>query len=84
MIQLGGHNLAINVTVAGQQNVLTPTHTGAQPATFTLNGQTIRPLGDENDKAFKLMNALDAAQQKQALLGYEVRNLVLGPGEDGK
>jgi hypothetical protein len=84
MVQFGGHHLAINVTVAGQQSVLTPTHTGAQPATYTLNGQTIRPLGAENDKAFKLVNALDAGQQKQAVLGYEVRNLVLGPGEDGK
>ena len=33
---------------------------------------------------FALLNALDAAQQKQAILGYEVRNLVLGPGTDGK
>jgi type II secretory pathway pseudopilin PulG len=84
MLQFGGHHLGINVTIAGPRSVLTPTHTGAQPANFTLNGQTIRPLGGEHDKAFKLMNALDAAQQKQALLGYEVRNLVLGPGEDGK
>jgi Protein of unknown function (DUF3500) len=84
MVQFGGHHLAVNVTVAGQRSVLTPTHTGAQPATYTLNGQSIRPLGSENDKAFKLVNALDPAQQKQAVLGYEVRNLVLGPGEDGK
>ena len=84
MLQFGGHHLAINVTLAERQSVLTPTHTGAQPATYTLNGRTIRPLGQENDKAFALINALDAAQQKQALLGYEVRNLVLGPGEDGK
>ena len=84
MVQFGGHHLAINVTIGGSQSVLTPTHTGAQPATFTLNGQTIRPLGRENDKAFRLMNALNAEQQKQALLGYQVRNLVLGPGEDGK
>jgi hypothetical protein len=84
MVQFGGHHLAINVTIAGRNTVLTPSHTGAQPAVFTLNGETIRPLGRENDKAFALMNALDAAQQKQALLGYQVRNLVLGPGEDGK
>jgi Protein of unknown function (DUF3500) len=84
MLQFGGHHLAINVTMAGRQSVLTPTHTGAQPATYTLNGQTIRPLGSENDKAFKLVNTLDDSQRKQALLGYEVRNLVLGPGEDGK
>ncbi len=45
---------------------------------------SIRPLGDENDRAFELINALNAEQQKQAILGYEVRNLVLGPGTDGK
>ena len=84
MMQFGGHHLAINVSVSGQESVLTPTHTGAQPATYTLNGETIRPLGRENDKAFALMSALDAEQRKTALLGYQVRNLVLGPGEDGK
>jgi hypothetical protein len=84
MMQFGGHHLAINVTLAGQQNVLTPTHTGAQPATYTLDSRTIRPLGDENDKAFALINALSADQQKQAILGYEVRNIILGPGTDGK
>jgi hypothetical protein len=84
MIQFGGHHLAINVTLAGRENVLAPTHTGVQPARYSMEGRTIRPLGDENDKAFALMNALSPAQQKQALLGVEVRNLVLGPGMDGK
>lgn len=84
MMQFGGHHLAINVTFAGRQRVLAPTHTGTQPATYTVEGKTIRPLGDENDKAFALINALNAEQQKQAILGFEVRNLVLGPGVDGK
>jgi hypothetical protein len=84
MIQFGGHHLAINVTLAGRQNVLAPTHTGTQPASYSVDGRTIRPLGDENDKAFALVNALDADQRKQAILGFEVRNLVLGPGADGK
>ena len=84
MIQFGGHHLAINVTLAGRENVLAPTHTGAQPARYTVDGKMLRPLGDENDKAFALINALSADQQKQAILGYEVRNLVLGPGTDGK
>jgi hypothetical protein len=84
MIQFGGHHLAINVTLAARQNVLTPTHTGTQPASYTVDGKTIRPLGDENDKAFALVNALNQDQQKQAILSYEVRNLVLGPGTDGK
>lgn len=84
MLQFGGHHLAINVTFAGRQRVLAPTHTGTQPATYSLDGKTIRPLGDENDKAFALINALTAEQQKQAVLSFEVRNLVLGPGVDGK
>jgi len=84
MIQFGGHHLAINVTVAAGQNVLAPTHTGAQPASYQLEGRMVRPLGDENDKAFTLVNALTDEQRKQAVLGFEVRNLVLGPGADGK
>ena len=84
MIQFGGHHLAINVTVVGQDNVLTPRLPAAQPAKYVLNGQTIRPLGNENDKGFALINALDAAQQKQAILNYKVSDLVLGPGADGK
>jgi hypothetical protein len=84
MLQFGGHHLGINVTFAGNAHVLTPTHTGAQPASFSIEGRTVRPLGDENDKAFALVNALTAEHRKQAVLGVEVRNLVLGPGEDGK
>ena len=84
MMQFGGHHLAINVTFAGRQQVLAPTHTGTQPASYSITGKTIRPLGDENDKAFALVNALNAEQQKQAILDVQVRNLVLGPGTDGK
>jgi len=84
MIQFGGHHLAINLTVVGANHVMTPSLPAAQPASYTLNGQTIRPLGKENDKGFALINALNPAQQKQAILNYEVRDLVLGPGEDGK
>ena len=64
--------------------MLTPTHTGTQPDSFTRNGKTVRPLGPENDLAFKLVNMLDAEQKKQAVLGAKPKNLVLGPGQDGK
>jgi hypothetical protein len=84
MIQFGGHHLAINVTVVGPNSVMTPSLPAAQPAKYTLNGQTIRPLGRENDKGFALINALNAAQLKKAVLNYEVTDLVLGPGADGK
>ncbi len=84
MIQFGGHHLAINLTIVGRSNVLTPSLPAAQPAIYKLNGETVRPLGRENDKSFALINALDTAQQKQAILPYQVSDLVLGPGEDGK
>jgi hypothetical protein len=84
MIQFGGHHLAINVTVVGKRNVMTPSLPAAQPAFYKLNGETVRPLGRENDKAFELINSLDATQQKQAILSYQVSDLVLGPGQDGK
>ncbi|MFN0108465.1 MAG: DUF3500 domain-containing protein [Blastocatellia bacterium] len=84
MLQFGGHHLAINLTLAGKANVMAPSLPATQPGTFQMNGETVRPLGDEYDKGFALINALDAEQQKQAILPYQVRNLVLGAGEDGK
>jgi hypothetical protein len=41
-------------------------------------------LGNENDKAFALINALNAEQRGQAILGSRVADLVLGPGQDGR
>src|SRR5580704_2758439 len=84
MLQFGGHHLALNITIDGERGILTPTLTGAQPALYQLNGKTIRPLGQESDKALALLNALDDSQRKQAILSYRVADLVLGPGEDGK
>ena len=65
MLQFGGHHLALNITIAGERGVLTPSLTGAQPARYTVNGKTIRPFGQENDKAFALINALDDAQRER-------------------
>lgn len=84
MLQFGGHHLALNITVAGERGILTPTLTGAQPALYTNNGKTVRPLGGESDKGLALLNALDENQRKQAILSFKVADLVLGPGQDGK
>jgi hypothetical protein len=84
MIQFGGHHLGINVTLAGEHGTLAPSHTGAQPARYEIEGKTIRPLGREVDKAFALLSSLDEAQRKKAILGFEMRDLVLGPGRDGQ
>lgn len=84
MLQFGGHHLALNITVAGERGILTPTLTGAQPSVYTIQGKTVRPLGAESDKALALLNALDEKQRKQAILSYRLADLVLGPGQDGK
>ena len=51
---------------------------------YTVEGRTVRPLGNENDKAFALINALNVDQRGQAILGSRVADLVLGPGQDGR
>lgn len=84
MLQFGGHHLAINLTLAGAQASMTPSLPAAQPAKFEWEGRTVRPLGNENDKAFALINALDDKQKGQAIIGSRVADLVLGPGQDGK
>jgi hypothetical protein len=84
MLQFGGHHLAINLTMAGSQATMAPSLPAAQPATFTWEGRSVRPLGDENDKGFALINALDDKQKGQAILSYRVADLVLGATQDGK
>jgi hypothetical protein len=85
MVQFGGHHLGVNVTVIGKNFVLTPTHTGAQPTLFKRDDKEVRPLGQENDAGFKLVNALDGKQRAQAIIGERPQQeLLLGPGRDGK
>jgi hypothetical protein len=85
MVQFGGHHLGVNVTVIGKHFVLTPTHTGAQPALFKRGGRDVRPLGLENDAGFKLVNALDEKQRAQAVIGDRPQGeLLLGPGRDNR
>jgi hypothetical protein len=85
MVQFGGHHLGLNVTVIGNHFVLTPTHTGAQPALYRRDGKEVRPLGLENDTGFKLVNALDEKQRAQAILAPRPQQeLLLGPGRDGR
>jgi hypothetical protein len=84
MLEFGGHHLGLNIVMAGEHGVGTPTLTGAQPAIYTAGGKIVRVLAAENDKAFVLLDALDDTQRKQATLNYRVGDLVLGPGQTGK
>src|SRR2546426_8861880 len=65
MIQFGGHHLAINVTVAGPADGLTPNHTRSPPPKYTVYGPTIRPLGHGKDKTLSFLKALNPAEPKQ-------------------
>jgi hypothetical protein len=84
ILQFGGHHMAINATVAGASIVLTPSLTGGQPTTYTLNGKTVQPIIAEPHAAYTLLKSLNADQLKQAVIGSSVIDLVLGPGKDGK
>ena len=83
-IQFGGHHLGLNITIAGEKGVLTPSLIAVQPAKYTLDGKTVRPLGRETDQALEFMQTLTDEQRKQAILGFQMRDLVLGPGHDGE
>ena len=64
---------------------MTPSLPAAQPATLHRSrAATIRPLGKENDKAFALINALDADAAQPGDPRSRVADLVLGPGQDGR
>jgi hypothetical protein len=84
MLEFGGHHLGLNLVMNGENGVITPTITGAQPAVYTSNGKTVRALAEENDKAFTFLAALDDSQRKLAILNYSVGDLVLGPGHAGE
>lgn len=83
MLEFGGHHLGLNIVIAGADGTMTPTLTGAQPSVYTSGGKTVRVLAKENDTAFALLGSLTVKEKKQAVLNYEVHDLVLGPGQAG-
>ena len=83
LLQFGGHHLALNITIKGARSTIAPALPGAQPASYTLNNRGIRPLGDEYDLSFALLNSMTPAQRAATVLSGSVSDLVLGPGKDG-
>jgi hypothetical protein len=84
MLEFGGHHLALNIVVAGPGGTMIPMLTGAQPSVYKRDDKTVRVLAQENDRAFALLEALTEAQRKQAVLNYQVNDLILGPRQAGK
>ena len=80
--QFDGHHLSLNVVFVGDQMSVTPIFIGIEPAEYADESFVLRPLGDEQDKATALMEALSIEQKKAAMLDPGTRDMVAGPGKD--
>ncbi|MEM7117609.1 MAG: DUF3500 domain-containing protein [Chloroflexota bacterium] len=81
--QFGGHHLAINVTVKGQDMVLTPSFLGVEPAVYDDNGEMFAPLKQELEGGIALIAALNANQQAEAVVNERPEEVYAGAGQDG-
>jgi hypothetical protein len=82
--QLEGHHLALNFTVVNKEIVFAPAFMGADPARVP-DGRFAgwRLLGDEMDAALELVNSLNPAQRKSAILSASIpERLLTGPGRE--
>ncbi len=86
--RIEGHHLSLNFTIEGGQiRAATPAFFGANPAEVRDGPRKgLRTLGEIEDCALRLLQALDENQQKTALLGGEVPKDIgsnSGPGANG-
>ena len=80
MFQFGGHHIAINTTIYGNEISFSPMLTGGQPNHIHVNGEDINITGDEAKLATELMDSLSADQRSVAIQSEEVIDLIHGPG----
>jgi hypothetical protein len=81
-LQFGGHHLAVHVSLGGTALSVSPHFSGAQPISFSSDGQTVRPMGPESDMIFSLFESLTGDQQTGAKLSGSYDDIVMGPGTD--
>lgn len=80
-LQFGGHHLGLNATVVEDTITLTPTHTGAQPTTYTnAAGEEVEVMADEYQDAFAFYDSLDEEQLALMYQGEQVSDLICQPG----
>jgi hypothetical protein len=80
MFQFGGHHLAINVTIVGEQMTMSPSLTGGQPIDFEWEGKPVRQVADEEDAAYAFIDSLTAEQKKKAVVAGKYGDILFGPG----
>ena len=80
MFQFGGHHLAINVTVVGENMTMSPSLTGGQPIDYEWEGKQVRQVADEEDAAYAFVGSLTDAQKKKMVLAEKYGDIKFGPG----
>lgn len=80
MYQFGGHHLAINVTVVGENMTMSPSLTGGQPIDYEWEGKQIRQVADEEDAAYAFIASLTNDQKKKAVVAGKYGDIKFGPG----
>lgn len=81
--QFGGHHLAVNMTLQGDEIVLSPTLLAIEPATYDDAGTTYTPMADHLDAAFAVVNALDEETLTASMVSNRPEELYAGAGGDG-
>jgi hypothetical protein len=65
--QFAGHHVSLNFTIVdGQYISPTPCMLGAEPASFGM----LAPLADDEEVGYRLVNSLDAAQRRAAIIHH--------------
>ena len=82
-IQLDGHHIAVNITLAGENISLSPTFIGTQPHKFPLNNKEIVPMDGEVDDAFAFVATLTDEQKAKAVVADRRGNVQTAAGKDG-
>jgi uncharacterized protein (TIGR03437 family) len=82
MLQFGGHHYGANIAY-NQGHVVagTPQFEAIEPVSFTANGTTYAPLGQERDALATLLASLDATQLASARATQTFNSTVMAPGE---
>ncbi|MDE0825224.1 MAG: DUF3500 domain-containing protein [Akkermansiaceae bacterium] len=82
-VQLDGHHVANNITIAGEKMAISPAFIGTQPHRFMLGDKEIIPMQFETSLAFDFINSLDEKQRKEATTGKTRGRMAAGAGKDG-
>ena len=80
--QFGGHHLALNMAVNGDQMVFSPFFFGTEPANFEDNGLQVLPADGVPTAAFAFMESLQPEQTALAMVKERPEEVYAGAGND--